>query len=219
MHAWPLKHLGVSTLHVEIEEDACVGLIKMIAILNIAIPIFQIDHVNTLFGGLECLWQDINNYLEIIKNFDFQNNGSKYITHSIMCAWYVHYEHIKWGEYLFIQWVDCKHINTTYRWMGDLAWFEKCLWTNNLYALSYFPPCIFIANNLHFSPSFQQFWISIISHSCSIFFLTRFLARIENIILIIKKYIEHHPPPITLLAQKFCQTIAFPTLLDKHYLN
>jgi hypothetical protein len=48
------KHSGVSTLHVEIEEDACVGLIKMIGIHKSAIPIFQIDHVNTPFGRLEC---------------------------------------------------------------------------------------------------------------------------------------------------------------------
>ncbi len=67
LDAWPSKHLGVSTLHVESEEDACVGLIKMIGIHKNAIPIFQIDHVNTPFGGLECSWQDINNYLEIIK--------------------------------------------------------------------------------------------------------------------------------------------------------
>ncbi len=67
LDAWPSKQLGVSTLYVEIEEDACVGLIKMIGIHKSAIPIFQIDHVNTPFGGLECSWKDINNYLETIK--------------------------------------------------------------------------------------------------------------------------------------------------------
>jgi hypothetical protein len=66
LDAWPLKHLGVSTLHVEIEED-CVGLIKIIGIHKNAIPIFQIDHVHTPFGGFECSWKDINNYLETIK--------------------------------------------------------------------------------------------------------------------------------------------------------
>jgi len=48
------KALGSFNSSLESKEDACVGLIKMIGIHKNAIPIFQIDHVNTPFGGLEC---------------------------------------------------------------------------------------------------------------------------------------------------------------------
>jgi hypothetical protein len=48
------KALGSFNSSCRNEEDACVGLIKMIGIHKNAIPIFQIDHFNTPFGGLEC---------------------------------------------------------------------------------------------------------------------------------------------------------------------